>query len=142
MTASLARSGPVAVIRTGFIYFLIIFAFAFVLGIARGLLIAPRIGEAAAVVLEIPVLLVASWLVVRRLIRDRSIDLQQLISIGAIAFLLTIASEAGLAGMIRGQSLAQWAASLATPLGIAGLAGQLGFALMPAFCGRSATNKA
>jgi hypothetical protein len=42
------------VLRAGIIYFLLIFSFAFGLGIARGLLIAPRLGEAVAVCLEIP----------------------------------------------------------------------------------------
>lgn len=142
MTARSAPPGHTAVFRTGFLYFLIIFAFAFVLGVARGLLIAPRLGEAIAVILEIPVLLIASCLVSRRLVHDGSFNLPQLCSIGAIAFVLTIVSEAGLAGAIRGQSLAQWLAALATPIGMVGLAGQIGFAMMPVFIGASSTKKA
>ena len=45
-------------------------------------------------------------------------------------------SEAVLAGLLRGQSVAQWAGEVATPLGLVGLAGQLGFAAMPLFVAR------
>jgi hypothetical protein len=42
-----------------------------------------------------------------------------------------MASEALLAGELRGQSVGQWASDLVTPLGLIGLASQIGFALMP-----------
>ena len=50
---------------------------------------------------------------------------------GGLGFALTMASEALLAGLIREQSIGQWAAELFTPLGMAGLAGQLAFGAMP-----------
>jgi hypothetical protein len=37
--------------------------------------------------------------------------------------------------VIRGQGLAEWVSDLATPLGLVGLAGQLGFAMMPLLAG-------
>lgn len=125
-----------ALLITAAVYFAIVFSFAFVMGIARGLVVAPRIGEAAAVFLEIPALLAVSWFVSRRLVRNRSFTVWQLFLIGAIAFALTMICEAGLADLIRGQSLAQWATDLIKPLGFVGLAGQIGFAFMPALVGR------
>lgn len=130
-------SNLTALLATAWLYFAIVFSIAFVMGILRGLVVAPRLGETIAVFLEIPALLAVSWFVARRLLQKRSFAGWQLILIGAIAFILTMICEAGLADLIRGQSLAQWAASLIKPLGLAGLAGQLAFALMPALAGRS-----
>jgi Ca2+/H+ antiporter len=132
-----ARSGLAAIVAAGFCYFAIVFALAFAMGVARALLIAPALGETLAIFLEIPVLLAVSWFVARHLLRGRRFKVGQLVAVGAIAFALTMISEAALADAIRGQSLAQWAAGLVTPLGLVGLAGQLGFALMPALSGRS-----
>jgi hypothetical protein len=136
MTAKTAQSNSMTVIITGSSYFLIVFAIAFGLGVARGLLIAPRLGETVAVMLEIPVVLVVSLFVARRLIRGRSFSIKQVLAIGAIALALTLISEALLASMIRGQSIGQWAKTLVTPLGLIGLAGQFGFALMPTLIAR------
>ena len=131
MTAKRSHSSRRAVIATALTYYSIIFAFAFGLGVARGLLIAPLIGETAAVLIEILIALLASRMVARRLIHNRQFSLAQLLIVGAIAFGLTIVSEAALAGVIRHQSLDQWANSLTSSLGLVGLAGQIGFALMP-----------
>lgn len=126
---------PMAVVRTAIAYFSIVFAFAFAMGVARTLVIAPRIGAAAAVLLEVPILLAASWVIARRLLRDRDLALPQRIEVGAIAFVLTMASEAVLSGLMRGQNVDQWAATVATPIGLVGLAGQLGFGAIPALIG-------
>jgi hypothetical protein len=125
-----------AVVLTAILYFAMVFAFAFAMGVARVLVIAPRLGESGAVCLEVPILLTASWLVARRLLRDQNLGFPQRFAVGGIAFVCTMASEAVLAGLIRGQSVSEWAAGLATPLGFVGLAGQLGFAAMPLFVGR------
>ncbi len=119
------------VIATGLVYFIIVFSFAFGLGVARSLLIAPQIGETAAVIFEVLILLLASQIVARRFVHKWPFSLVQLVLIGAIAFVSTMVSEAGLAGVIRDQSLDQWVNTLTTPLGLVGLAGQIGFALMP-----------
>ena len=124
------------VITRGLLYFAAVFAFAFVMGIVRTLLVAPRIGASAAVCIEIPIILTASWFVARRLLRDRSFPLGQRAAIGLIAFVLTMASEAILSVLMRGEGVSVWAASLLTPLGLLGLAGQMGFAIIPIFAGR------
>jgi hypothetical protein len=129
--ARLCYRGKMAVILSGFVYFVIIFAFAFAMGIARALFVTRWIGETAAVSLEIPAVLIASWFVAHHLVGKRVFSFPQSVWIGAIAFALTMVSEAALAGVIRGQSLAQWATVLVTPLGLFGLGGQLVFALIP-----------
>lgn len=120
---------------TGLLYFLLVFTFAFATGVAKVLVVAPRLGLTAAVLLEVPLLVVASWIVARRLLRNRPLTLPQRAAMGAIAFALTMVSEAALAAIMRGQGLAEWAAAVATPLGLVGLSGQLAFAAMPIFAG-------
>ena len=124
-----------AVIITAIVYFVTVFAFAFAMGVARTLAIAPLIGTTAAVLLEVPILLAASWVIARRLLRARDLTLPQRIAVGTIAFVLTMASEAVLSKLMRGQDAGQWAATVATPIGLVGLAGQLGFAAIPALIG-------
>ena len=124
----------------GLLYFAAVFTFAFGMGIARVLVVAPRLGPTAAVLLEVPILVVASWIVARRLLRNRSLTLRQRTTMGATAFTLTMASEAALSVIMRGQSLTDWAAAVATPLGLAGLAGQVVFAAMPVFMGHGRTD--
>jgi hypothetical protein len=118
---------------TGLFYFLAVFTFAFAMGIARQLVIAPRLGPSAAVLIEVPILVLASWIVARRLLRYRSLTVLERAVMGATGFTLTIASEAVLSEIMRGQSVADWAATVATPLGLVGLAAQLIFAAIPIF---------
>jgi hypothetical protein len=50
-------------IRAGALYAFIVFLIGFIFGTIRVLWLTPRLGETAAVVLEIPVMLTASWFV-------------------------------------------------------------------------------
>jgi len=49
------------IIHAALIYFAAVFSLAFVLGALRVTLIAPKVGAMAAVALELPVVLTASW---------------------------------------------------------------------------------
>ena len=127
-------SGRVSIPTIGLMgatYFGIVFSFAFATGIVRVLWIAPRLGDAAALLIEIPTVVAASWMVARWLLRDRTIPVGQCAAMGAVAFLLMMASETALSYVMNGQSPAEWGATLSTPLGCAGLAAQLVFAAMP-----------
>lgn len=116
----------------GAAYWAAVFAFAFVLGIGRTLWLAPQIGALAAVLCEVPLTLAASWWAARRLTARFGITGQgEALSMGLVAFVLLMAAEVTLAGVLASQSPAEWARSLIMPAGAAGLAGQLGFALMP-----------
>lgn len=121
----------------GLVYFAIIFALAFALGVLRFLAIAPAIGEPAAVLIEVPVVLAASHVTARALQRRLALTPRGAALAGILAFALTMAAEALLAGVLRGQGVGDWADSLTTPLGLAGLAGQLGFAAMPWLAARA-----
>lgn len=120
--------------RAGLAYWAITFAIAFVLGTIRVLAIAPALGsETLAVMLELPVMLLVSWTVARRVVaRSQPMNGQARLAMGAFAFALLMAAEALLAVLAFGQSAGEWAASLFVVPGIIGLAGQAVFALMPA----------
>ena len=132
----LKRASAVVVVAAA--YFMTVFALAFAMGVVRTLIIAPRVGPTVAVCLEVPLLLVASWVIAGRLLSQRPLELRERVAVGAIAFGLTMASEALLSGLLRDQSVIEWAATLLSPLGLIGLAGQLGFAAMPALAGPNA----
>lgn len=112
-------------------YFAGVFALAFAVGVGRTLWLAPRVGAVAAVLAELPVILTASWLWSRHLLCRHPLPRRaQALAMGALAFALLMVAELGLA-LLLGQSAGQWLSSLATLAGALGLAGQLGFAVMP-----------
>lgn len=116
----------------GFVYFAIVFAAGFALGTVRTLWLAPAIGSLAAVAIELPFMLAASWMACGWCLRRFSIsDLGQRARMGALAFLFLMAAEASLAVGIFGLSLDAYAAGLLTAAGMLGLTGQLVFAAMP-----------
>ncbi len=119
-------------VKAGSAYFAIIFALGFVLGSARVLVIAPRIGEFAATMLELPVILAASWIVAGWLIKQLQIapDTKSRLLMGGVAFGLVMIAEP-LLGLSFGRSLAEQGSALLRPAGLAGLAGQALFGLMP-----------
>jgi hypothetical protein len=121
----------VIVLRLGFLYFAIVFALGFVLGVARVLLLVPRLGEAAAVALELPLILAASWLICARLLRDTRLGLGAAAGMGAVAFACLMLAEATLGLTLGGLSLSQHLARYGTPVGLLGLGGQLLFSVFP-----------
>lgn len=123
---------PVLVLRTALTYFAGIFALGFVLGTARVLWIAPALGAVAAVAIELPFILVASWLLARRLTRRPVFARPALrAAMGAVAFAVLMFAELALGVAAFGQTAQQWYASLGTAAGALGLAGQVLFAVMP-----------
>jgi hypothetical protein len=120
-------------IVAGILYFAAVFAIAFCLGTVRVLLVAPRLGETLAVLLELPVVLWASWaccgaLVTRLAVSPRPGDR---VMMGGVAFVVLQAAEALLAIFVFGRSPTVYLAAFTTLAGQLGLAGQIGFALIP-----------
>lgn len=117
-------------------YFALVFALGFALGTVRVLWLAPMLGEVAAVLAELPVMLAASYFTARWLTRRFAIrGAQSADLMGGVAFALLMLAEASLArtlpGTGAGTGIAEWFASLFTVPGIYGLAGQIGFGAMP-----------
>ena len=120
-------------VLAGAVYFVIVFAIGFVLGTIRVLGLAPAFGETAAVLIEGPFILGASWIVCGFVIRRfhvRSSAPSRLI-MGAVAFVLLISAETLLGVVGFGRSLTDVMNGYATPAGAIGLTGQALFGLFP-----------
>lgn len=119
-------------IKAGAAYFALVFLVGFVLGAVRLLLLIPRVGVLWAVLLELPVILTASWLVCGWVLRRFAVPAQagHRIAMGAVAFVLLIAAEVLLSTAL-GQSPSAYLAKFGTPEGALGLAGQVVFGLFP-----------
>lgn len=114
------------------LYWAMIFTLAFAFGAFRVSWLAPRTGTVAAVLIELPLILGASFIAARAIVPRFSIQTSRAaLAMGALAFAVLLAAECALAVLAFGQSAAEWAAGLVTRPGILGLLGQLGFALMP-----------
>lgn len=128
------RSIMSTIIKAALSYFALVFGLGFVLGTARVLVIIPRIGATAAVLLELPVMLAASWVVAGWCIRRFAIPprASARLAMGAVAFAVLMVAELLLATLLFGQTAAQHFAAYRHVPGALGLAGQLGFAAIPA----------
>lgn len=125
------------IVLPALVYVSTVFAAAFVLGALRVLVVAPRLGELAAVALEVPVVLGLSWLVAGRVLRRWPLPLPgQRLAMGGLAFALLMLAETILGITLFGRTPAGILAAMATLPGLIGLAGQIGFALVPALRGQ------
>lgn len=117
----------------GAVYFLILFAAGFVLGTLRVLVVAPRLGEVPAVLLELPLMLAASWVVCGFLARHMHVaaGFTQRAIMGFIGFALLMLAEIALGLFGFGRTFEMQLAALAAPAGMIGLAGQIGFGAIP-----------
>lgn len=113
-------------------YFAVVFAAAFAMGALRMAVIAPQIGAFAAVAVEVPVILAVSWVVAGRVLRQWPLGLPQRLAMGALAFGILMLAELAFAAMLFGQTFVGFFTAMATLPGLLGLAGQLGFAAIPA----------
>jgi len=117
----------------GLAYFGMVFAVGFLLGSVRIFLLLPWLGEAAAVLVELPVILCIAWFACRLLVRAFDVPprITMRLTMGGIAFLTLIGAELGLSlfafGRTPGEHLAQYREVHA----LLGLAGQVAFALFP-----------
>lgn len=122
-----------AVTRAGLAYFLIVFACAFMIGIVRVLVLAPALGEMAAVGIELPVVLLiswfaAAWVIARVGVADRT---GARLGMGMLAFAILMLAEAGLAHFAFATPWPVYWAAFFTMPGLLGLSGQILFGLMP-----------
>jgi hypothetical protein len=118
--------------RAAIVYFAVVFAAAFGLGVVRVMLVAPQVGALAAVALEVPIVLALSWLVAGRILRRWPMALPHRLAMGALAFMILMLAEAMLSGLLFGQTVRDFVDAMATLPGALGLAGQIGFAVIPA----------
>lgn len=120
-------------IAAGALYFLLIFLLGMALGTVRVLVIEPRVGAFASVLIELPFMLAASWYVCGRLIRYLSVPaaLASRAAMGALAFLLLMGAELGLSLFAVGGTVRDHFANYGQTVPLIGLFGQLAFAAFP-----------
>lgn len=116
----------------GAVYGVIAFLAGAVLGTLRVTMIAPRTGETVAVLLELPIMLGLCWAVAGALLRRPGLRAGwPRLAMGAAGFAVLMAAELALS-LALDQSWRGFLAGLLRPAGAIGLAGQLGFAALPA----------
>lgn len=115
------------------IYFALVFAAGFVLGTIRTIALAPYLGPALATILELPLMLLISWLACDWVVNRYAIapHIKTRVSMGLIAFALLIAAETALGMLGFGRSLADQIAIYRETGPALGLAAQMAFALFP-----------
>jgi hypothetical protein len=122
--------------KAGALYVIIVFVIGFILGTIRVLLLAPRLGETTAVIIEAPIMLAASWFVCRwcvdRLNVRRTVPARSLM--GLVPFVVLMSAEVGL-GAVFGRSMADQLAAYGSLAGTIGLAAQVIFAMFPVIQG-------
>lgn len=121
--------------KAGLVYTGIVFAFAFVTGVLRTLLLAQDFGltPVAAVLFELPLILIVAWIACRGVLRRMHVParVDRRLVMGVVALVTTIALEFALAATMNGASFAQFLASYGRSDVMLGLAGQIAFAAFP-----------
>jgi hypothetical protein len=122
-----------AALKAGIVYFLIAFAAGFALGTLRTLVIAPAIGEVAAVALELPIMLAISWFACGWVLRQFALPPEPggRLVMGVTALALLLAAEAGVSVLLAGRSLGEHFTLYRQAPALLGLFGQIAFALFP-----------
>ena len=121
------------------IYFLALFGLGFALGTIRVLIVAPRYGELAATLAEVPLMLLAAMYICQRVIRHWHVPGAMKLRWTMVAWFLAllVLFEMLLGTMLFGRTMAdQWGALL-KPAGLLGLSAQIIAALLPAIVGRN-----
>jgi hypothetical protein len=120
-------------LRAGFIYFVVVFTIGFVLGAIRVLVVIPRTGELIAILIELPLMLTASWFVCKSLISRFQVAPKTIdrFIMGASAFSFLLVAEIALSTSVFGNPLNSAFVGYLTLHGIIGLCGQLAFAVFP-----------
>jgi hypothetical protein len=121
------------------VYFLMLFALGFALGTIRVLLVAPQIGVLGATLMEVPLMLIAAFLMCLWAVGRWHVP-PGLVTRGAMTlwFLVLLALFETLVGVaLFGRTLAGTWAGLATPAGLIGLTAQAITALLPVVVGRN-----
>ncbi len=125
-------------LKTGLAYFAIVFCAGFALAPLRLVWLVPRVGERAAELIELPVMLVVIVVAARWLRRRRGAgwSAADRVATGAIALALMLGAEFGLVLQLRGLGLAEYLAGRDPVAGTAYYLTLVAFTLMPWLLGR------
>lgn len=118
--------------QAGIRFGLFAFGFGFLLGTIRTLVIAPTLGPATAVVLELPVMLLACWWWAGRIVaRYVPASREAALAIGLIGFAVLMIGEFAVGLGLMGFTPSEWIANFHNPEAQFGLMAQLLTIAMP-----------
>lgn len=119
------------ILKAGCSYFALVFATGFVLGVLRVTLVVPRLGVRQAELLEMPLMLLASYLAARLCLRRFGpFTKVRRLALGMLALLLLVAAELGLT-VAMGQGIGDYLASRDPVSGLAYLVALACFGVLP-----------
>jgi hypothetical protein len=120
--------------KAGLVYALGVFAVGFLVGTVRVLLVEPALGAAAAVAIEVPLMLAVSWAVAKAVLRRIPVErlIRPRLAMAGIALLVLVSIETTL-GLAFGMSLHEQAEAYLSLRGLFTALGQIGFALIVLF---------
>jgi hypothetical protein len=120
-------------VLAGVAYFGCMFAVGFTLGVVRVAFIVPLLGELLSISLELPVILLTSWVVCQWLTSRLTVPAKLIPRsiMGVVAFVLLMVGELSISVLLSGRSTTEHLRLYAEYSHIIGLAGQLAFAVLP-----------
>ena len=126
-------------IQAGAAYFGVIFVLGFALGTLRVLALAPYLGPTGAVLVELPIMLAASWVICGWMIVRFAVSAVWVdrLLMGGLAFVLLMMAELGVSVLAFGRSVVEHLASYCDVGSQVGLAAQVAFVAIPLFRGRA-----
>ncbi|MBU4527911.1 MAG: hypothetical protein KUA43_12895 [Hoeflea sp.] len=126
-------AGMLTALKAALSYFGVVFALGFVLGTIRTLVILPLTGELAAVALELPLMIAASWIVCGWALRrfKVSTDTGSRTAMSLAALILLMGAELLVSLLVAGRSPAEHLMLYRTAPVLLGLCGQLAYAAFP-----------
>ncbi len=121
------------ILSTSLIYFGLVFGAGFALAPVRMVLLQPRVGERLAELLELPWMVLLSWLIASWLMRRRLMPYRrwQRLLVGALALLLMLLAEFWVVLFVRELSLAEYFAARDPVAGLGYYIALVLFAAMP-----------
>jgi hypothetical protein len=116
-----------------FVYFVIVYACGFAIGVVREFVITPRTGLTLALWIELPIMVTASFFGARFVLHRFGIRnyLRERLTLGFLALLLLVLAEEIMSWALRGVSVFTLWAHFSVLAGIANFVGLLLFAMMP-----------
>jgi len=129
----------VRTLKAGLVYFALVFAAGFLLGLVRVPLLVPRLGVRFAELLEMPLMLLVIVCSARYVVRRyRPLHWRSRLLVGVIALSLLATAELLFAALLQGQTPAEYVASRDPVSGAVYLGMLLLFAAMPTWRWRTA----
>lgn len=98
------------ILKAALVYFLIVFAVGSLLGPIRILLVAPRLGDRTAELLEVPLMLLVMIMAAKWIVRRFQLPIRSIyrLGTGVIAFILGLVFEFGIVLALRGLTLREY----------------------------------